>query len=64
MFKVTLKLNPSGEWIDGPVVILETATELNEFALRHDFFKVETATQDDITLYGRRVPSAFRELLK
>lgn len=63
MFKVTLKVNPNGEWIDGPVVLLNTGRELEEFSQQHEYFKVETASDEDVYLHSQRVPSAFEGFL-
>lgn len=63
MFKVTLKIKPDREWVDGPVVLLNTGKEVEEFSQRHSYFKVEPATEEDVKLYGQRVPTAFAGLL-
>jgi hypothetical protein len=57
MFKVTLKIKPDGEWVDGPVHIV-TSKGLETISEKYEYFKVEEATDDDVRLH---IPLAFRE---
>lgn len=68
MFKVTLKIKPNGEWVDGPTYVMDTET-LNQFAQEHGYFKVEDATEEDIKTLRPwakvlQIPTAFAELFK
>ena len=61
MFKVTLKIKPNGEWVDGPVVLVK-AEDMDAFSQTHSHFKVEDAILDDGYSYEqwkRPIPAAF-----
>lgn len=63
MFKVTLKIKPNGEWVDGPVRLMD-GEELVEFSKSHEYFKVETVSEEDSYIHGDRdVPAAFQGFL-
>jgi len=58
MYKVTLKIRPNDEWVDGPVLIVD-ADELTKISEKYEYFKVEDATEEDRLLWGQRIPSGF-----
>lgn len=67
MFKVTLKIKPNGEWVDGPVVLV-LPRDMDMFSQTHSYFKVEDATLDDGYSYEQwtppkaKIPSGFKEM--
>ena len=68
MFKVTLKIKPDGEWVDGPMLLV-LPKDMDAFSQTHSFFKCEEATLDDGYCYKQweppkiEVPSGFKGLL-
>lgn len=69
MFKVTLKIKPNGEWVDGPVVLVKP-DDMDTFSQTHSFFKCEDATLDDGYCYKQwqppkaEIPSGFKGILQ
>lgn len=68
MFKVTLKIKPNGEWVDGPVVLVKPV-DMEAFSENHSHFKCEDALEDAVRYYPQweppkiEIPSGFKEFL-